>query len=155
MNTFSRLARFLVLMSIVSLLHSCNNNATTASTTVENPRYSAEVEQRISRVISNLQVETSVDRQFRSDSLYNRMRYFHTPGISVAVINDGKLEWARGFGVKEMNSTDSIDVNTLFEAGSVSKPVFALGVMKLKQDGVLDLDKDVNEYLEILENSRE
>jgi len=147
MNTFSCLGRSFGVVTILFFLNACNNNTTTPSTSVENPRYSAEVEQRIARVISKLQVETPVDGQFRSDSLYNRMRYFHTPGISVAVINDGKLEWARGFGIKETNANDSIDVNTLFEAGSVSKPVFALGVMKLKQDGVLDLDKDVNEYL--------
>jgi CubicO group peptidase (beta-lactamase class C family) len=67
--------------------------------------------------------------------------------VSVAVINDGKIEWARGFGVKDPNEQDSVDIHTLFEAGSVSKPVFALTVMKLKQDGVVDLDKDVNQYL--------
>jgi len=129
---------------ILSLLYSCRDKT---GSSVNNPQYAPEIEQRISKVISNLQVETPVDGQFRGDSIYNRMRYYHTPGVSVAVINDGKLEWARGFGVKEKNSNDSVDINTLFEAGSVSKPVFALGVMKLKQDGNIDLDKDVNQYL--------
>ena len=136
---------FLLTVTILILSQfSCTNKRTA---TVDNPRYAPETEQRISRIISNLQIETPVEGQFRTDSLNNRMRYYHTPGVSVAVINDGKLEWARAFGVKDFNSNDSIDVRTLFEAGSVSKPVFALGVMKLKQDGVLDLDKDVNQYL--------
>ena len=128
----------------IALLYSCNGKPSAAA---NNPKYTPEVEQRIARVMNSLQVETPVENQFRNDSLYNRMRYYHTPGVSVAVINDGKLEWARGFGVKEINSGDSIDIHTLFEAGSVSKPVFALGVMKLKQDGTIDLDKDVNQYL--------
>jgi len=136
---------FLLTVTILfAAQYSCN---TKPAATADNPRYAPETEQRISRIISSLQIETPVEGQFSSDSLYNRMRYYHTPGVSVAVINDGKLEWARGFGVKDFNSNDSIGIHTLFEAGSVSKPVFALGVMKLKQDGTLDLDKDVNQYL--------
>ena len=131
-------------IAILFLLFSCKEKQ---ESKVENPRYSAEVEARISRIISSLQVPTSINDEYRLDSLHNRMNYLHTPGISVAVINDGKIEWARGFGLKNINSTDSIDINTLFEAGSVSKPVFALGVMKLKEEGKLDLDKDVNQYL--------
>ncbi len=135
---------FLTITMFFAAIYSCN---TKTAATADNPRYSPETEQRIARIISSLQVETPVEAQFSSDSLYNRMRYYHTPGVSVAVINNGKLEWARGFGVKDFNSDDTIGIHTLFEAGSVSKPVFALGVMKLKQDGTLDLDKDVNQYL--------
>src|ERR1700741_2584515 len=119
MNKTSKL--FLgIIVSI--LIMSCNDKQQGAKT--ENPRYSAEVEARISRITSSLQVPTSINDEYRLDSLHKRMNYFHTPGVSVAVINDGKIEWARGFGLKNLNSTDSIDINTLFEAGSVSKPVF-------------------------------
>ena len=126
------------------LFYSCEEKPTIQSS---GSNYSREVEERIARVMSNLQVETDIQNKFRADTLARRMQYFHTPGISVAVINDGKLEWARGFGYKDADSSERVDVHTLFEAGSVSKPVFALAVMKLKQDGVIDLDKDVNEYL--------
>lgn len=139
-----RIAWIVSAIITISLQYSCKDKTTA---TAGNPKYAPEIEQRIARVINNLQVETPVEGQFRSDSIYNRMRYYHTPGVSVAVINDGKLEWARGFGVKENNANDSVGINTLFEAGSVSKPVFALGVMKIKQDRSLDLDKDVNQYL--------
>jgi CubicO group peptidase (beta-lactamase class C family) len=127
----------------VTAFFACNNKQEVAKN--GNPRYSDEIEKRIANVMNNLQVATEVNDVFRSDNVNNRLAYYHTPGISVAVINEGKIEWARGFGLK--NETDSVDVNTLFEAGSVSKPVFALGVMKLKQDGKIDLDKDVNQYL--------
>ncbi len=135
-----------ILLALIAILFSYSWNAKTTSF-ANNPTYAPEVEQRIARVISNLQVETAIEAQFRSDSLYQRMHYYHTPGVSVAVINDGKLEWARGFGLKDANANDSVDIHTLFQAGSISKPIFALAVMKLKQDGVIDLDKDVNQYL--------
>ncbi|MBS1542952.1 MAG: beta-lactamase family protein [Bacteroidetes bacterium] len=113
---------------------------------VNNPRYSAEVEARIARVTGNLQAATTVRNVYRSSSLADRLRYYQTPGLSIAVINEGKIEWARGFGIRNEKG-DSIDTETLFEAGSVSKPVFALTVMRLKEQGMVDLDKDVNEYL--------
>ena len=80
-------------------------------------------------------------------TLSERMRYYHTPGVSIAVINHSRLEWARRFGVKEVGTQDSVTDRTLFQAGSVSKPIFAMGVMRLAQDGRLDLEKDMNSYL--------
>jgi CubicO group peptidase (beta-lactamase class C family) len=136
---------FLVLPITIFFIH-CSYRTKPLSDD-SNPKYSSDVEQRISKIMNNLQVESSVDAEYTTDNILRRMRYYHTPGVTVAVINDGKLEWARGFGVKDPDSNDSVGVNTLFQAGSVSKPVFALTVMKMKQDGEIDLDKDVNEYL--------
>jgi CubicO group peptidase (beta-lactamase class C family) len=75
------------------------------------------------------------------------MTHYETPGVSVAVIHNGRLEWARGFGVREWGAPDPVTDETLFQAGSISKPVFALAVMSLVQSGKLDLDADVNHYL--------
>src|SRR4029079_16805681 len=55
--------------------------------------------------------------------------------------------WARGFGVKAFGGSEAVDTSTLFLAGSISKPVFATGVLKLVEEGKLDLDKYVNSYL--------
>jgi len=77
-------------------------------------------------------------------TLAERMRHYHVPGVSIAVIDSGKITWARGFGLKEAGGTDSVTPTTIFEAGSISKPTFALGVMRLVQDGKLNLDEDVN-----------
>src|SRR5262245_61562675 len=54
-----------------------------------------------------------------------RMEHYHTPGVSVAVVDSGRIVWAKGFGVKEAGGSDSITATTLFEAGSISKPVAA------------------------------
>ena len=63
------------------------------------------------------------------------MEHSHTPGVSIAVINRGRIEWARGFGVKEWKKSDPISEHTIFQAGSISKPVFAMAVMRLVRDG--------------------
>jgi CubicO group peptidase (beta-lactamase class C family) len=72
---------------------------------------------------------------------------YHTPGISIAVINDFQIEWARGFGLCEAGTTREVTPDTLFQAASISKPVFALAVMRLVQEGRLNIDEDVNTYL--------
>ncbi len=109
---------------------------------------SAEVEARIDRVINGLLPETDVANRYGPKaSLKERMAHYHTPGVSIAVVNDGRVEWARGFGVKEWGKPDPVTDETIFQAGSISKPIFAMAVMRLVQDGKLDLDRDVNRYL--------
>ncbi len=58
------------------------------------------------------------------------------PGLSIAIIKDAKLFWRRGFGVKDSASKEPVDNDTVFEAASTSKPVFAYAVMKLCEKGV-------------------
>jgi CubicO group peptidase (beta-lactamase class C family) len=106
------------------------------------------VEQRIERVINNLLPIAALEGKFDSPkTLKEQLVSYHTPGISIAVINDFEVEWARGFGVCESGATREIRQDTLFQAASISKPVFALAVMRLVQEGRLSLDEDVNNYL--------
>jgi len=113
----------------------------------KNPKYSTEIENRITKVLNNLQVKTSVNGVFESKTLNERMKYYHTPAVSIAVVNNGKIEWSRGFGKSDLSNNTLTNTETLFQAGSVSKPIFALTVMKLHEQGVIDLDKNINEYL--------
>ncbi len=69
------------------------------------------------------------------------------PGVSMAIIVDGKLGWHRGFGVKDTLSAEPVDSETIFEAASMSKPVFAYVVMKLVEKGVLELDAPLTKYM--------
>ena len=75
------------------------------------------------------------------------LRQHEVPGASVAVFRDFQIEWARGFGVAHAETRQPVDALTLFQAASISKPVAALAVLRLVQQGRLDLDRDVNEYL--------
>jgi CubicO group peptidase (beta-lactamase class C family) len=78
--------------------------------------------------------------------LADRMAALHVPGVSIAVIHDGKVEWAKGYGVASVGGAP-VTPETLFQAASISKPVTAMAVMHLVQTGKLNLDTDVNQYL--------
>jgi CubicO group peptidase (beta-lactamase class C family) len=103
------------------------------------------VEQRIKDIHSGVFPAVIIKGQ-PAPTLADRMAALHVPGVSIAVIHDGKIEWARGFGVMRIGG-DPVAANTLFQAGSISKPVAAMAVMRLVEKGMLDPDADVNQYL--------
>src|SRR3569833_3694602 len=65
-----------------------------------------------------------------SNKLSDRMAKLHVPGVSVAVIHAGKLEWARGYGVTRKGGPP-VTPETLFQAASISIPVTTLAVLRL------------------------
>ena len=75
------------------------------------------------------------------------MQEFNVPGLSAAIVRDGKLIWNKAFGVKNNVTKEPVDTETGFEAASVSKTVFAYAVMKLCEKGVLTLDEPLSRYL--------
>ena len=80
-------------------------------------------------------------------NIHQRMEYYNVPGASIAIVRDGKLWFAKGYGVANTDTDEKVDVNTIFQAASISKPVSALGVLKLVENGTVDLKSDVNTYL--------
>ena len=80
-------------------------------------------------------------------NMTERMNQFNVPGVSVAYFADGEIGWNRYFGTLEKNTNKTIDENSIFHACSMSKMVTSLCVLRLVQDGKLDLHKDVSEYL--------
>jgi CubicO group peptidase (beta-lactamase class C family) len=80
-------------------------------------------------------------------TLEQLMAGFHVPGLSVAVVDRYKIVWARGFGVTAPSGGKPVTTTTLFQAGSISKPVAAAGALWLVEHGKLSLDEDVNEKL--------
>ena len=75
------------------------------------------------------------------------MREKKIPGLSMAIIENAEIALHVELGVKNSQTKDLIDKDTVFEAASLSKPVFAYGVLKLVEKGQLDLDKPLAEYL--------
>ncbi len=75
------------------------------------------------------------------------MQKYSIPGLSVAIIDNYKVAWAGGFGVTAPGGTEPVTTSTLFQAGSISKPVAAVGAMWLVEHGKLSLDEDVNKKL--------
>jgi len=81
-------------------------------------------------------------------SIVDRMAHYRVPGVSIAVIDNGKIAWAKGYGAVSFHPDSSpITTDTLFQAGSISKFVAAIGFLKLAQDESVSLDNDVNQYL--------
>jgi CubicO group peptidase (beta-lactamase class C family) len=74
------------------------------------------------------------------------MRKDAIPGLEIAVIRGGKTTWVHAFGVKEVGGGQAVTNETIFEAASLSKPVFAYGVLKLVEQGKLGLDVPLTTY---------
>ena len=74
-------------------------------------------------------------------------KYHNIPGVSLALIKDGKLVYHKTYGVKNTFTGEKVDSNTLFEAASVTKPVFSFAVQRLAERGMIDLDKPLYLYL--------
>jgi CubicO group peptidase (beta-lactamase class C family) len=68
------------------------------------------------------------------------------PGMSIAVIQDGRLLWSGAYGMKSARTLEPVDENTIFEAASLTKPFFAYLVIKMVERGEIDLDKPLLEY---------
>src|SRR6516164_8473444 len=75
------------------------------------------------------------------------MKAHGIPGMSVAVIDDFKIVWTKGYGVTRKGGTTPVTPYTLFLAGSISKPVAAVAALSLVERGSLTLDRDVNAQL--------
>jgi CubicO group peptidase (beta-lactamase class C family) len=86
-------------------------------------------------------------RPLPAKMLAERMAALKVPGASVAVINGGVIEWAKGYGVAEAGTATPVSPHTLFQAASISKPVAALAALRLVEQGRLVLDEDVNARL--------
>lgn len=75
------------------------------------------------------------------------MHEFHVPGASIALIEEGRPGWSAAFGIRDQRKPAAVDAETIFEAASMSKPLFAYAVLKLVEDGVVDLDRPLDAYL--------
>ncbi len=71
----------------------------------------------------------------------------HVPGVSMVLIRDHRIVWTKAFGVKVAGATEKVDENTVFEAASMSKPLYTYAVLKLVEKGKLDLDRPLDSYL--------
>ncbi|RYY56049.1 MAG: serine hydrolase [Chitinophagaceae bacterium] len=107
--------------------------------------YSKEVQEQIARVENTLSEGLIIDG--KTYTISERMKKYNVQGISVAVIDNYQLVWAKGYGFADKKENRKVSPNTLFEPGSISKSINAVGILKLAQDGKLDLYQDINQYL--------
>src|SRR6187551_2655161 len=95
------------------------------SSFAQQPTYSAAIEERIKKV------ETSLGEAIKTDDnpliLQERMKLYGVPGLSIAVIKDYKIDWARGYGFADVSENRKVTEETLFQAASISKSLNAVG----------------------------
>ncbi len=133
MTSFARFASFIVGAVLIAA-------AALAADTAHDPR--------IQRVENDLLPAVALKENLgRPTSIAQRMRELGIPGISIAVIDEGKVSWARGYGLGDTVEKTPVTAQTLFQAGSISKPLAALGALRLVAEGKLSLDEDVNSKL--------
>jgi CubicO group peptidase (beta-lactamase class C family) len=114
------------------------------SATAQRP-YSRAVNEQIARVETGLSGGLVIDGKLYT--LSERMKHYNIAGLSVAVIDNYKIVWAKGYGYADKKEDRKVTTNTLFEPGSISKSLNAVGILQLAQQGKLDLYQDINQYL--------
>lgn len=126
----------------------CGFNTHAQSTLTTAEAASAALQTRISNVEQGLStrivVKGSANQKMK---LMDRMAYHQVPAVSIALINQGRVEWTRAYGMADIASQKPATTTTLFQAGSVSKALSAMGALRLVEQGKLSLDGDVNRQL--------
>jgi len=80
-------------------------------------------------------------------SLEEIMDKFGVPGVSITVIEDFEVHWAKSYGIADVETGAKVNTDTLFQAASISKPVNAMALLKAVQDGIFSLNDDINAIL--------
>jgi CubicO group peptidase (beta-lactamase class C family) len=135
------------LLAIVFLYGTCLLMACSSDAQQGNPTYSKDIEDKIKQVEDGLSGPLQIQDSTNTWNLQQRMKESGIFGVSIAVIHDYKIEWARGYGMADISTQTPVTTQTLFQAASISKSLNAVGVLKLAQDKKVDLYTDINTYL--------
>lgn len=138
--------KLIITITIFSIFCSCSQEGS-----------KSRIEQRIDRIENGL-IEfgfNSAANLFQPDSVQRantktfaeRIEHYKTPGVSVAVVNKNKVEWSKAYGIMDKNTGKPVTTETIFEAGSISKLITSVMALHFVQEGLLELDTDVNNYL--------
>lgn len=131
---------------LLALSASCTHAQQPDRTRQPDNVYPEDIEDKIRQVETHLGgwVQLSGDDGW---TLADRMKFYGVKGVSIAVIHNYQVEWARGYGWADEGEQRPVTTNTVFQAGSISKSLHSVGVMLLVQRHQLDLNKDINDYL--------
>lgn len=105
---------------------------------------------KISRVENNLTETKELifeDSTILKYNIIDRMKFYKIPSVSIAVINDRQIEWAKTYGYADIETKRVPTKTTLYQVASITKSVNSVGILKLVQDGKLSLTNDIRKYL--------
>ncbi|NVO09740.1 MAG: beta-lactamase family protein [Bacteroidales bacterium] len=109
--------------------------------------YSSEVTSNIKKVENSLMDWVQTPDSLLRWNIEERMKSHMVNGVSIAVIHNFKVEWAKGYGWADVAEKRNVTPHTLFQAASISKSLSAMGILKLGQEKKIDIDIDINQYL--------
>lgn len=109
-------------------------------------KYSPETLEKISAVENGITGRIVVNGA-KPNTISEQMAKYKVHGMSIAVIHNYKIAWAKGYGWADVDAKKPMTTETLFEPGSISKTLNAVGILKLAQDKKIDLYTDINTYL--------
>ena len=109
--------------------------------------YSKATEDTIKMVENSLSGPIQIQDSINTWNIYQRMKEKGINGVSVAVIRNYKIAWAKGYGLADKEANKRVTTQTLFQAASISKSLNGVGVLKLVQNKKIDLYTDINTYL--------
>ncbi|MDX1409866.1 MAG: serine hydrolase domain-containing protein, partial [Saprospiraceae bacterium] len=102
----------------------------------------------IDRIMTHLLPAVAIEGQpVASYTLADRMKHYQVPGVSIAFFDENGVRWTYCRGVRDVTSGEEVDAQTVFQAASISKPVAGAGALTLVEDGLVDLDRDINTLL--------
>jgi len=107
---------------------------------------SKQVQYRILQVENNLIPYVPV-QGFKGWNILDRMKDYKVPGLSIAVIKDYKIDWAKSYGLADTTKKIPVTTETMFSAGSISKFLMAVTALKMVENGQIELEKPINNYL--------
>ena len=87
------------------------------------------------------------DSAYQHFGIYDRMKTYDVPSVSIAVINNGKIEWAKAYGLADIASAKKATTQTVYQSASISKSINAVSIMRLVREGKLSLDTNIRHYL--------
>lgn len=127
------------LIVLIAIISSCDAQ--------QNKPYDKATEDTIKMVEHNLCGPVQIQDSVNTWGMEDRMKEKGIYGLSIAVIRNYKIAWAKAYGMADKEANTPATTETLFQAASISKSLNAVGVLKLAQDKKVDLYADINNYL--------
>ena len=91
---------------------------------------------------------SKIEKEELTENIKSLMRSAHVAGLAVSIFNNNEVVYQKAFGYEDGSSKDNLDINSIFFGASLSKAVFSLLVMQLVEEGKLDLDTPLQNYLD-------
>ena len=140
--------RFLARVAITALCVGFISAPRELSSSARAERVQAEADDSPAAMMARIEGAQSPNRQGLDPfTLKQVMEKYRVPGVSIAVIKDFAIHWAKGYGVADVTSGAPVTPDTMFQAASISKPVAAMAVLRAVQEGKFSLDQDINTIL--------